>query len=129
MDDEKPFDITDWGVLFPLAGSNTAGWGSVYTGAYSTADGSRVEDVTLDRVGRVDLHYVEYGDCAETSVALLVELTDGTWAAAMGSCDTTGWDCQAGVQWKVAPTRQEAIEQGLDRYNRVALGVPLDGES
>ena len=120
------FDLAEWDVLFKNDGS---GWGSVYSGAYSTTDGSRVEDITRDRVARVDRSHVEFGDYAETSVELLVELTDGTWAACMASCDTTGWDCQAGVQWKVAPTRQEAIEQGLDRAARAALGVPLDGES
>lgn len=112
-------------------------WGSIlkedsyssYRGAYSTIDGSQVEDITAERIARVDLAYGKSPDgYADTDMAILVELTDGTWAACMAWSDTTGFGCQDDVQWKVAPTRDEAISQGLDREARHKLGVPLPGE-
>lgn len=102
---------------------------SSYSGAYSTADGSRAVDITAERIARIDL---AFGVCtegyADTDMAILAELTDGMWAACIAWSDTTGFGCQDDVQWKVAPTRAEAISQGLDRVARQKLGVPLPGE-
>lgn len=104
---------------------------TAYSGAFSVLDFSRrVDDITEDRIARVDLWFGEspegYG--SQDFVAL-VELTDGAWAACMAWADTTGWGCQDGVEWKVGPDRQLVIEQGLDRAARIKLGVALDGES
>lgn len=116
-----------WSSILPA--SDGWGWGSSYSGAYSTVDGSQVGDVIADRIARVHLTFGEspegYGS---TDMAILVELTDGTWAACMAWSDTTGFGCQDDVQWKVAPTRAEAISQGLDREARRKLGVLLPGE-
>ena len=103
-------------------------YGSSYTGAFSTVDGSPVGDITPDRIARIDLTYGEAGDWNETDMVILAELADGTWAACMAWSDTTGFGCRDDVQWKVAPTRDEAISQGLDRLARQKLGVPLPGE-
>jgi len=100
---------------------------SSYSGAYSTADGAAVEDICPHRIARVDRAYGIDNDGPD--IALLIELTDGTWAACMAWADSTGWGCQDGVQWKVAPAREEAISQGLDRDARRKLGVPLPGEA
>lgn len=116
-------DIAEWGVLFPNGGSDI--YGHVYSGTFSVHDGSKVDDVTPGRIARVDASCVEHGDYAETGVGLLVELTDGSWATCMASCDTTGWDCQASAQWKWSRTRDEAISHGLDQYWRERLGVAL----
>lgn len=109
------------------------GWQYVLAGGYFTAyrgvydlNGQSAEDVTADRIAHVDLIWCEEGDCfAETDMAALVELTDGTWAGLMAWCDTTGWGCQDDVSWKVAPTRELAISQCLDKEARARLGVPL----
>lgn len=119
----------DSGVWGNILSSNDS-WGSSYSGAYSTVDGSRVDDVTAERIVRVDLAFGEspegYGS---TDMAILVELTDGTWAACMAWSDTTGFGCRDDVQWKVAPSRDEVISQGLDREARKKLGVQLPGEN
>lgn len=123
----EALNLDEWGTLLFKATN-----GGLYSGTYAvydTDETTRVEDVTRERIARVDRWHIENGDYAEESVVLLVELTDGTWAACMAWCDTTGWDCQAGVQWKWAPTREEVVRQGLDRSSRAAIGEPLDGES
>jgi hypothetical protein len=112
----------DWPYILARPDGYTA-----YSGAYSTADGSTVEDITAERIARVDLTWGIETDGPD--MAILVELTDGTWAACMAWADYTGWGCRDDVQWKVAPTREEAISQGLDREARRKLGVPLAGES
>jgi|SRR5687768_4676208 len=91
--------------------------------------GAEVEPITAERVARVDRWMAHRGDYAECNIAALVELTDGTWAGVIGWCDTTGWDCQAGVDWRVAPTRDEAIRLGLDSASRRALDLELLGEA
>jgi hypothetical protein len=122
-------DSDNWAYLLPNppAGSYAT---TEYSGTYSVYDGSRVEDVTADRIARVDL---KFGDSPEgygsNNIAVLVELTDGTWAACMAWADTTGWGCQCEVQWKWARTRDEAISQGLDREARRKLGVALSGDA
>jgi hypothetical protein len=116
----------DWASILAPDPGDEYGWGSSYSGAFSTVDGSRVEDITAERIARVDLTYGVDNDGPD--LAILTELTDGTWAACMAWADFTGWGCQDDVQWKVAPTRDEAISQGLDREARRKLGVPLPGE-
>lgn len=118
-------DFAEWPVLFP--GSDTNIYGSVYSGTYSALDSSKVEDITPERIARVDASHVEDGDYAETNIAALVELTDGNWATVVAWCDTTGWDCQSGVMWKWAPDRETAIAQGLDNESRRLLGLTLGG--
>ncbi len=122
-----------WGQVLASDPADPAddGWtyGNSYSGAYSTVDGSKVEDITAARIATVDLWFGEspegYGSL---DFVALCSLTDGRWAACLAWADTTGWGCRDGVQWKVAPARDEAISQGLDRAARVKLGVLLPGE-
>lgn len=124
------FDLAGWHVLFP-------GDPDIYTGTYSVVDGEQVDDITQERIARVDASYVAsdrtgydwYANDGD-SVVVLAELTDGSYAACMAWCDTTGWDCRAGAQWKWAPTRDDAIRFGLDRESRAALdlSIPEDAE-
>ena len=115
------FNVAEYTAILP----SDDGWGSDYSGTYSVVDGSKVDDVTAARIARTDASWSEDGDCAETSLAALVELTDGSWAAVMAWCDTTGWGCRSDVQWKWAPTRELAISQGLDRESRARLNLSL----
>lgn len=122
-------DSDNWPYLLPNPPANS--WATTeYSGTYSIYDGSRVDDVTAERIKRVDLRFGQspegYGS---SDIVVLVELTDGTWAACMAWADTTGWGCQCDVQWKWARTREEAISQGLDRDARRKVGVPLPGEA
>jgi len=119
MTEAEAFKIEDWDVLFP------GGHLGLYSGTYSVTDGTRVADVTPERIAEVVAWQVREGDSAETNVRLIARLTDGSWAACMAFCDTTGWDCQAGVEWRWAPDEVLIIEQGIDRATRAALGRPL----
>lgn len=110
--------FTDWAYV--LVGSKF----SAYRGAYDL-NGQLVEDITADHIAHVDLIWREGDCCNETNMVALVELTDGTWAGLMAWCDTTGWGCEDDVIWKVAPTRELAISQCLDKEARARLGVPL----
>lgn len=116
-------NLAGWSVLFP--GDDTNIYGSIYSGTYSVVDGGKVDDITPARIARVDASFVDEREYAETSLAALVELTDGSWAAVMAWCDTTGWDCQSGVEWKWAPTRELAISHGLDNAARAEMGLEL----
>lgn len=53
------------------------------------------------------------GDYAETDCFGLFLLKDGRYAAVHASCDTTGWDCQAGNTMTVAASAIEAAKLGL----------------
>jgi hypothetical protein len=113
------FTLDDWDCVLT----------DYYTGAFSVYDGCRVQDVTVERIARVDAWKGDSPDgYGSVDFAALVELAEGSWAGCMAWADTTGWDCQSGVQWKWANTRDDVISQGLDRDARARLGVPLAGE-
>ena len=113
----------EYGWMEILAG------GEAYEGVRAI-DGAPAEDMTSDRIASVHAFYAEDGDegYGSRDVALLAELTDGTWATCVAWCDTTGWDCQSGANWRVAPTRELAISNGLDKYARARLDLSLPGE-
>ncbi len=98
---------------------------SAYSGTHSVHDRSTVDDITPERIARIDVSYLARGDHAAKDIVLLVELTDGSWATCMAWCDTTGWGCQDSVEWKWAKTRDDAITYGLDQEARTKLGLPL----
>jgi hypothetical protein len=50
-------------------------------------------------------------------------LSDGRYLIAEGSCDYTGWDCQAGNHLAVASTLDDGIAFGLTPEQRKRLGV------
>ena len=53
------------------------------------------------------------------------KLRDGRYVVAEGSCDYTGWDCQAGNSLQVAGSLDDAIQYGLQREDRIRLDAPL----
>jgi hypothetical protein len=102
----------DWGVLFG------GDWGPGVE--YLTASGlprQTVEAITPGQLAEITHLWSERGDYAETTVHALVRLHDGRWAGVHGWCDTTGWDCQAGVTWFVG-SRDEVIRDGLTEQDR-----------
>lgn len=82
-------------------------------------------------------HIVEIADLwatspegfASVSLALVARLNDGRWATRVAWADTTGFGCQAGVDWRINATREAAISQGLDKESRAHLGLSLPGEA
>lgn len=95
---------------------------------WASTKAETTEPITPERIRRVDLLSVERGDNAEMDLCALVELTDDTWATCVAWCDTSGFGCQGEVNWRVSPSRNMAISQGLDRAARAKLGVALLGE-
>jgi hypothetical protein len=124
-------DASNWPYILPEPPDDHRSYSSTeYSGTYSIYDGSRVEDVTPERIARVDRIFGESPDGdGSVDLAVLVELTDGSWAACMAGADTTGWGCQCDVQWKWASTRDEVISQGLDRAARAKLDVALESDA
>lgn len=81
--------------------------------------------------GRADVKEVianglEEGDCAEAECFGLFLLNDGRWAAVHASCDTTGWDCQAGNTMTVAATFDEVVKMGLTDEHRTKLASQIE---
>lgn len=120
----KAADFDAWEYLLP----NAPGYSADYE-VFSVYDHTKAEDVTAERIARVDAFYVSpYGDWNDQDVVALVALTDGSWAALTAWCDTTGWCCQSGAVWRWARTRDDAIRLGLDREGRHRLGVALPSD-
>jgi hypothetical protein len=61
-------------------------------------------------------------------IALVAVLQDGRWATCVAWSDYTGFGCQQVVDWRINPTRELAISQGLDKESRAHLGLSLPGE-
>lgn len=115
---------------YPIFADDECG---VYSGTFSVVDGSRVADVTRERIAEVLAWHVEedHDGGATTDLKLLVRLDDGSYAACMADCDYTGWDCQAGAEWRWAPSEELIVTMGIDRAARALLGRPLaiDGKT
>jgi len=54
------------------------------------------------------------------------QLKDGRWFVAAGSCDYTGWDCQAGNYGFVAPTEEHIIRFGMDPHQRERFNLVIE---
>ena len=58
------------------------------------------------------------------SVMIVARLTDGRWVYIEGSCDYTGWDCQAGAEAFYASSEAELVKDELTVEARNAFGYP-----
>ena len=58
------------------------------------------------------------GEKDERSWVVYGQLKDGRWFVARGSCDYTGWDCQASNSGDVAGSLEDIIRFGLDPEER-----------
>jgi len=83
-----------------------------------TATFSR-EDVSLIK-GQVE------GENDEASWIVYGQLKDGRWFFAEGSCDYTGWDCQASNSGAVASTEAELIRFLMTDDDRQRFGLTLE---
>lgn len=64
-----------------------------------------------------------------TDIAFLARLVDGRWTTCVAWSDTTGFGCRQQVDWRINPTREQAISQGLDKEARANLGLQLPEEA
>ena len=76
-----------------------------------------------DDVAAVLASSVEHGDYAETDCAALLRLTDGRHVFMSASCDTTGWDCQAGGRSIVGDDKDALIRLAMTGEERGRLGL------
>ena len=78
-----------------------------------------------------EIHYwssAEEGGWDGESIEAVVRLKDGRWAYVEGSCDYTGWDCQAGADAYYASSEAELLDQ-IPLETRVRFGYATrDGE-
>lgn len=99
------------------------------THAYEVLTGVDRDLITPQRIKSVPHLWAESPEgWASKDVVVLVELVDG-WATLTAWCDTTGFDCQSGGIWKWAATKEDAIQNGLDKEGRIRLGLALPGEA
>lgn len=127
------YDLWMWANVLDLGDESPSKYSSVEVMQSMTEVVTQEErgSISLDRMKRVDAFHVGSPEgYASTEVFALVELVDG-WGTLVAWCDTTGWDCQSGGQWKWAATREEAIRNGLgtEERARLELSLPEDGSS
>ena len=65
------------------------------------------------------------GERGERSWVVWGKLKDGRWFVARGSCDYTGWDCQAGNSGDVASSKADIVRFGLDKEERERFSIVL----
>lgn len=105
---EMPLDEWDWSALFEYAEGTTPA-------------PAAITEIT-------HLWSISPEGYASRDIALIARLHDGQWATCVAWSDTSGFGCQQGVDWRVQPTRELAISQGLDKESRAHLGLSLPGE-
>ncbi|MDF2969248.1 MAG: hypothetical protein K0Q93_3026 [Nocardioidaceae bacterium] len=126
----EDFTLDDWANVISLYDAAPDSWQQHAEISQQVTAVITQEDkgaITLERIVSVEALRVIRGDYAETDVYALLKLTDG-WGTVQAWCDTTGWDCRSGGQWKWAATREEAIANGLGKAERAALGLSLPHE-
>lgn len=67
----------------------------------------------------------EEGERDEQSWIIWGQLKDGRWFFAEGSCDYTGWDCQASNGGSVASSEEDIIRFGMGDVDRSRFGISL----
>lgn len=85
------------------------------------AEKGTVRPLRPDEVAEVLAHHIEFGDYAETEVWLLGRVNDGRHFFLNSSCDTTGWDCQAGGHAYVAKELDRVKTFGMTIEERAKL--------
>jgi hypothetical protein len=93
---------------------------------YDYASGEVPEPAQITEV--TDLWAISPEGYGSTDIAFVARLADGQWATCVAWSDTTGFGCQQDVAWRINPTRELAISQGLDKESRTHLGLALPGE-
>jgi hypothetical protein len=125
----EDFDIYTWGCVLQLPAQGNSYEQPPYVDVRAKEVLTQADrgEITLDRLVSVEAFYAESPEgWGSQNVFALVELTDG-WATIIAWCDTTGWDCQSGGDWRWAATREEAIRNGLGNEERAALGLSFEG--
>lgn len=84
-------------------------------------ENGKIPAVPWEDVAEVLAHNISFGDYAETEVWLLGKLKDGRFIYLNSSCDTTGWDCQAGGHAYVSADFEKVSTFGMTIEERLEL--------
>lgn len=104
-------------------------WSEVFgegDGGNCTRDVESLDGTSESSLTRSDIAEVIASVNGENDVdewICVVRLKDGRYCAACGSCDYTGWDCQAGNTISVASTLANVVRYGLTDYQAGRLGL------
>ncbi len=82
--------------------------------------------VTFDPPSRADVAEIiaaVNGENDEEEWVGVFRLKDGRYLIAAGSCDYTGWDCQAGNSLTVCANMADVLQFGLDERQRARLDL------
>lgn len=90
---------------------------------------SEVAPVDIESVSHFWATSSGFGPCSDQELVAVFKLRDGRYASVHAGNDCTGWGCQGDyVDWRIADTYQEIVEQGLTKSDRVTFNVSLEHE-
>jgi hypothetical protein len=125
MTDMQPYERLD--LVTPVFEKNDVQIDAyLWFALFEYSDGPAPDPNSIEIV--TDLWATSPEGYGSVDIALLARLNDGRWASCVAWADTTGFGCQQGVDWRINPTREAAISQGLDKESRTHLGLSLPGE-
>jgi len=116
----KELDDYDWAEVF---GEGSGGNCSAIKPIIAPGDPVAPETFTREDVAEIR-GQIE-GDNLGPSWIVWGQLKDGRWFFAEGSCDYTGWDCQAGNGGSVASTEDLLLRFGMSDSDRERFGIAL----
>ncbi len=109
-------DYSDWAEVF---GEGTGGNTTDETDAIP--DNSDIDTSPPKRADVVEIIAAVNGENDADEWIGVFKLKDGRYLVACGSCDYTGWDCQASNCLQVAKSLEDILEYGLTPQQKERL--------
>ncbi len=113
-------DYNDWAEVF-----GEGGGGNCTAIVPDTPPGDDTPRETFTREDVALIKGQSEGEREERSWIVWGQLKDGRWFFAEGSCDYTGWDCQASNAGAVASSEADIIRFGMTDGDRERFGLTL----
>jgi len=117
----KELDGYDWAEVF---GEGSGGNCSPIIPDVPPGD-EKTSRATFSREDVLKIHGQCEGENDEQSWIIWGRLKDGRWFKARGSCDHTGWDCQASNDGDAASSKADLIRFGMDDSERERFGLKI----
>lgn len=120
----KELDDYDWAEVFGEGGGGNC------TTILPTIniDGKEIDESSFSREDVASIKGQVPGENEGPSWIIWGVLKDGRYFIARGSCDYTGWDCQASNSGNVATSEENLIKFGMDRDERTRFGLEFEDE-
>jgi hypothetical protein len=116
---EELLDSYDWSEVF-----GEGGGGNCNQQTDAIPDNSEVDTSPPKRTDVAEIIAAVNGENDGEEWIGVFRLTDGRYLVASGSCDYTGWDCQAGNSLQVARSLDDALRYGLTKEQAARLDLP-----